>query len=510
MGTRTRPIRLAPALLLLWSATAAAQADPPLIAAARGGDRAAVQRLLTSGGDANGRQVDGTTALHWAARHDHVELAALLLGGGADANAANRYGVTPLSLAARNGSGPMIDLLLRAGADVARADAAALDGQTLLMLAARTGRVDALKLLVGQGVDVNAVEPRTGTTAVMWAAVEDRADAIRLLAEATADVNARSRLTEYPHTPPAVTDDDLEPGVSYVGQTTLPKGAWTPLMYAARQGAANAIRALAEAGADPDVRDPDGTTALILAIINGHAAAASALVEKGADVNLADRVGMTPLYAAVDMHSLASTFGRPDLPPSVVASTLDVIRMLLAAGADPNPRLAGRVLKRVYNAGDPKLGEGATPFMRAARGGDVVVMRMLLAAGADPALTQKNGNTPILLAAGLGSERQGDNPLRGSIEDARAAIELCLERGLDVNAVTASGDSAIHAALGSPLLIRFLAERGARLDARNKQGRTPLEAAMNAREPNVAVIAVLKELIAAAPPQRASAPPGGN
>jgi ankyrin repeat protein len=166
-----------------------------------------------------------------------------------------------------------------------------------------------------------------------------------------------------------------------------------------------------------------------------------------------------------------------------------------------------RVLKRVYNAGDPRLGEGATPFMRAARGGDVEVMRMLLAAGADPALTQKNGNSPVLLAAGLGSEREGDNPLRGSADDAIAAIELCLERGLDVNAVSASGDSAIHAGLGSPKLIRFLAQRGARLDLRNKQGRTPLEAAMNAREPNAASIAVLRELTGASPAQQAAVTP---
>jgi ankyrin repeat protein len=176
--------------------------------------------------------------------------------------------------------------------------------------------------------------------------------------------------------------------------------------------------------------------------------------------------------------------------------------MLLAAGADPNARLSSRILKRVYNPGDPRLGEGATPLMRAARGADATIMRLLLDAGADSTLAQKNGNSPILLAASVGSERNGNNPLRGSEEDAIAAIALAIAHGMDVNAVSASGESAVHAALGSPAIIRLLVRHGARLDVRNKQGRTPLEAALAAREPNAETIAVLRELtpVAQAPP----------
>jgi hypothetical protein len=498
MAKWTSSIGLACACLLGSAAAGtAAESEVSLLEAVKAGDRTAVRAIVKSGTDVNGRQVDGTTPLHWAARADDREMAVLLLGGGADANAVNRYGVTPLSLAARNGSGPMLEVLLRHGADVRAADAAAADGQTLLMQAARTGRVDALKQLVGQGVDVNAVERRTGTSPLMWAAVDDRAEAVRFLAEAGANLDARSRITQYPHTPPAVVGDAVEPGISYVGQTVLPRGGWTALMYAARQGAAGAVRALAEAGSDLDARDPDGTSALIFAIINGHAAAAAVLIEKGANLSLPDNTGMTPLYAAVDMHTLASGFGRPDLTPAVVAGTLKTIDALLAAGADVNARLSTRVFKRVYNAGDGRLGEGATPFMRAARGGDVVVMQKLLAAGADPTLAQKSGVTPIHLAAGLGGDREGNNPLRGGEDDAIAAIDLCLQRGLDVNAVSTSGESAVHSALGSPKIIRFLASKGARLDLRNKQGRTPLEAALGGREPDLETAAILKELTGA-------------
>src|SRR5262249_18002426 len=176
---------------------------------------------------------------------------------------------------------------------------------------------DGVRLLLAHGGAVNAVESRTGTTALMWAASENRADAIRALVAAGADLNARSKVTSYPHTPPGVIGDALEEGYSYVGQTVLPRGGWTALMYAARQGSLDAARALADSGADFNVADPDGTPALTLAIINGHYDVAALLVEKGARINQADRTGATPLYSAVDMHTLQTSFGRPELAREV-------------------------------------------------------------------------------------------------------------------------------------------------------------------------------------------------
>src|SRR5262249_10208192 len=157
--------------------------------------------------------------------------------------------------------------------------------------------------------------------------------------QAGAGLDARSKLTAYPHTLPGVIGDPLEPGVSYVGQTVLPKGGWTALMYAARHGAVDAAGALAAAGADLNAADPDGTTALVLAIINGHYDVASLLLARGADPNIADRVGMTALYAATDMHTMGFGFGQPELKPSVAAGAVAVVRDLLAHHADPNAAL---------------------------------------------------------------------------------------------------------------------------------------------------------------------------
>jgi ankyrin repeat protein len=300
-----------------------------------------------------------------------------------------------------------------------------------------------------------------------------------------------------------VVGDRVEEGVSYVGQTVLPKGGWTALMYAAREGAASSTRVLAESGADLNVTDPDGTSALLFAIINGHYDVAAVLIEQGADLDLPDRTGMTPLYAAVDMHTLGSTFGRPDPPITVIDGSVQAVKLLLDYGANPDPRLRARILKRVYNAGDARLDQGATPFMRAARGGDIAVMRLLLAYGADPALTQKNGNTPIMLAASITT--RGNYPDRGSEASAIEAIQLCLDQHLDLNTTNSTGDTAVHVAIGSPSIVRFLAGQGARLDVKNKRGLTPLAAAAAGRNSDARTVELLRELTgapdSAGPPQ---------
>jgi ankyrin repeat protein len=400
--------------------------------------------LAAAGPDAS--SADGTTALHRAIGVSDVVKAESLIRAGADVNVANRYGVTPLSLAAAEGNARLLDALIKAGADVRKADAALHDGRTLLMLSARTGSVEALRLLLSKGANVNAVETRTGTTALMWAALENRAEAVRLLTNAGADVNARSKITAYPHTPPGVIGDALEEGYSYVGQTVLPKGGWTALMYAARQDALDAARALVDCGADLNVADQDGTPALTFAIINGHYDVAALLVEKGADVNQPDRTGATPLYSAVDMHTLVTSFGRPQLPRVVTDRSVDAARMLLAHGADPNKPLKTKVLKRTYQAGDPRLAEGSTPLMRAAKASDVLMMQILVDAGAD------------------------------------------------VDRTSAAGDTALHLAANVPWAVRLLATAGASADIKNGKGQTPLEALLKTREPNAEAVALLREL----------------
>lgn len=480
-------VRLA-ALFVLVASIAAAQSSPR--------DVAPAPLRATAAPAAEG---DGTTPLHAAVRDGDLKRVEQLLASGAKAGAANRLGITPLELAAVNGDAAIVRRLLDAGAPV---NVALPEGETVLMTAARTGRPEVLTLLLDRGAAIDAREKWYGETALIWAAAENHPEAVRVLAARGADVNQRSAL--------------LTPARRRTGQSVLPLGSWTPLMYAARQNAIDAVRALLDLGADPDQADPDGATALVIAIINANYDAAALLIQRGANPNIGDtEAGMAALYAAVDMHRLAVGHGRPNPKPSGMLDAVDVVELLLAHRANPNARLTATMMQRHHTAGDSALGAGATPLMRAAKSGDVAVMRLLLAAGADPKLTLPNGATALMLASGLGW-RNGSPAApsyeQGSEREALDAIALCLELGLDVNATTTAGDTALHAAVtgrGSEKIVATLIERGADLGARNKQGRTPLDAAVaiGARSDRTAIIELLKRAQPpSAPPRPPSAP----
>ncbi|HEY8520118.1 MAG TPA: ankyrin repeat domain-containing protein [Gammaproteobacteria bacterium] len=485
-----RPLRMAPtALAAVLAACLAAAAPavarevlPPLVEAVKTGDRATALELIARGEGVNAAEADGTTALHWAVRAGDGALVEALLGAGADARAANRYGMTALHLAAVNGDAAVMRELLAAGADV---NATLPEGETVLMTAARTGEPEALRVLLEAGADVEARENWYGESALMWAAAEDHAEAVRVLVAHGADVNARSARYEFER--------------RRLGQSILPLGAWTPLMYAARQNALASGRALVEAGADLDATDPDGATALVIAIINAHYEFADMLLEAGADPNVVDESGMGPLYAAVDMHRLAIGHGRPNPVPVGPLDSVDIIRRLLERGADPNAQLKKPIMQRHHTAGDATLGEGATPLLRAAKSGDIEVVRLLLAAGADPHHKMPNGATALMYAAGLGW-RNG-SPIapsfdQGSEEEAVETMRLLLELGLDINARDARGDTALHAAVagrGSETLVRFLIEAGADVTVVNEKGQTPLAVAESRRpEPSQPIVELLR------------------
>jgi uncharacterized protein len=462
-------IRYAILLVMVPVAALGAGNNLSLIDAVKSGNREAARALLKQRADVNQRESDGMTALHWAVRANDAETTQLLIRAGANVKAANRYEITPLSLAATNGNPALVELLLNAGANP---NGALPDGETVLMTAARTGNVPTLKLLLTRGADPNAKESTQGQTALMWTATENHAAAAQTLIDAGADLNARSIELNLP---------PFKWGVGGMVSTSLPKGGWTVLMYAARENARETVRVLADAGADLNLTDPEGTTALIVAIINAHYDLAAMLLEKGADPNIADLTGMAALYAAVDMHTLWPLVSRPSPKVTGDLDAQTLIKQLLAYGANPNATLKRPVLGKHHDSGDASLGDGATPFMRAAKAGDVIVMRLLRDGGADPTLRQKNYTTALFMAAaGRTTEAYPTGPTTVPGASAIGAIELCLEAGVDINAFNANGQTALHAAAarGDDATVKFLAERGAKLDTKDKRGNTPLDTAL--------------------------------
>jgi ankyrin repeat protein len=440
------------------------------------------------------------TPLHWAVRSDDVEMVRVLIRAGANVKASSRYGITPVFLAAQNGNAAMLETLLKAGADP---NAGMPEGQTPLMTAARTGVPAAIKALAAHGAQIDTAEQWQGQTALMWAAIENNAAAVHTLVELGADKNARSKLLSFP---------EFKWETSGMVVTILPRGGWTPLMYAARDGAIDAVAALADEHADLNAVDPDGTTALMLAIINAHFDAAAVLIEKGADLNVPDSSGTTALYMAVDMHTMPPMLSRP--APKLVdkRDAADVVQLLLEKGANPNARLKRPAIGRHHTpTADASLGEGTTPLLRATKSNDLPLMKMLLEHGASPLLTLKDRTTALMIAAGGGNVVGAyANAIPVTEETSIEAMRLCIERGVDLNAFNTNGQTALHLAAqrGAEKVVRFLAENGAKIDMKNKQGKTALDIAQagtparrnratSGIPPNESLVTLLQQLSAA-------------
>jgi ankyrin repeat protein len=457
--------------------------DRRVVDAAKSGNAAAVSSLLQQKADANVPEADGTTAISWAVRQDNVEMADRLIRAGANVKAANRYGVTPLYLAALNGNADIILKLLKAGAG---ANDAVTEGETALMTAARSGHVAAVKVLIESGATVDARENWRGQTALMWAAAEGHPDVIKELAARGADVNAKSSAQKWER---QVTAEPRE--------KWLPPGGLTPMYFAARQGCAECIKVLASLKADVNFADQDGVTPLINTLMNGHFDTASALLDAGADPNIADAVGRTPLYAAVDMNTVPAS-NRPG--PKTVEnrmSGLELITKLLDRGANPNARLKKQTPYRtkVDRGSDTMLGAGTTPLLRAARAGDAAAMRVLLKHGADPKIAtgsdtpvdvnagaqrrNPGGINPLMAAAGLGSKEEDTVGRKKTDADAIEAITVCLDAGVDINAVDGRGQTALYGAAlqGYDAIVKFLLSKGADPKIKDQRGFTAFDAA---------------------------------
>jgi ankyrin repeat protein len=482
-------------------------ADTRVAEAAMHEDNAAVRALLQQKADVNAALPDGATALHWAVQSDDLETVGLLIDAGANVKAKDRYGFTPLYFAATNGNAAIIRKLLEAGADPNAADAS---GETALMTATRSGNADALKALLQNGASVNAKDAVTQQTALMWAVRSNSAAPVQLLVEYGAEINARTREGKKPAArPPGAGGGSHGVGIVRSGwpeqgfQTETP-GGMTPLLYAARDGRIDIARLLVAAKANVQQTDVNGIAPLLMAITNNHLDVAKFLLEKAANPNAADWWGRTPLYATVEIRN--RDYGRNNEHDVDRAAALELIKMLLDRGANVHARTkeVPPIRRFITPLGDLSWVDftGQTAFLRAALAGDITLMRLLLDKGADANIASFAGTTPLMAAAGV--NWMGGQTFTESKEALMEAVQLCLDKGADVNAKNSMGVTAVIGAAnrGSDDILELLVKKGARLDIKDNEGRTPLVwaegvfLATNAPEAKPSTMALIKRLLA--------------
>ncbi len=440
-----------------WHPCAFAQSLPQPIEVVQSGDHQALRDLIRSGADIDAPHGDGTTALHWAAHRGDAVAADLLLEAGAAPDAANDLGATPLWVAASSSSVAVVNRLLAAGADQ---NASLRLGETSVMVAARSGSVSVVESLLEHGANANAAELGRGQTALMWAAAQRHADVVRVLVAAGSDVHVRSKVWHQLEN----TAGNTNPS----GNFRMAHGGSTPLLFAARTGDVDTARALVDAGADVNDIAAAGTSALVIAAHSGHSALAIYLVERGADPNAAD-AGYTALHAAI------------------LRSDVALVRALLRHGANPDAVVEhgtpGRRFGADYSIRHQAV--GANAFWLASMYGELEILRVLAEHGADPLVTPATGASSLQAALGVPMmarenrrNRVGAPPTDTADEERRSLeiVRLVLDRGVDVNASDARGNTALHDAVRRRFtsVVEFLAENGADLDAGNKDGSTPL------------------------------------
>ena len=376
----------------------------PLSIAAAYGHADVCRALVEAGADVNAADALGDTPLYEAARVGHAATCRLLIALGAQVNAANREGSTPLLAAIFAGRAEVCRALMEAGAEV--------DVKSLVDDVFATVSPEVMRALLVGGLSPDARAEEDAPPLLLHFILQGNAEVCRVLIEGGADVNVNA-------------------------------DGSTPLLLAAAQDLPNVCLALLEAGARAEVSRDGSGSPLDRAILFGRKELAAKLLNAGIKP-----AGLLPLHLAAalgraaevkqlladgaDVNAPAKLAGLTPLQFAVLSGDMDTFHALLAAGAD------------VHAAHNTRIA-----LHTAAQMGRDEMVRELLAAGADPNARNLLGCTPLCLAVDWGHYEVCEALLAAGASVSIPAHEGHAESSLSEFAAE-RGYTALHQLLTNP------------------------------------------------------------
>ncbi|XP_041364259.1 ankyrin repeat domain-containing protein 50-like [Gigantopelta aegis] len=398
-------------------------------------------------------------------------------------------GQTALQLAVREGNLEICRLLIERGADVNMRDA---EMNSLLNSACWRGHADIAKLLIENQADIDDRNDN-GATALHVCAFKGHSDMCRMLLNADCDLdllNRRGQTALYTAT---------EQGYEDIMRMLIKAGCdgnsgdlhdnKTPLIVAAQLGNGSLVQVLLDGGCKTDCRDRLGQNALYHAACDGHLDVVRRLVAAGADLNATTNKGFTPLLDSIRNNHI-------EVAGELISSGCDVnkadrykqaplhaaIRQVSHYFDKDNKPTVSLVRKLVSMGCDRNIadGQGWTPLYQSAYAGDLEITTMLLKEGASLDSITKTGET--ILHGGV----CGNSP---------EVVEFLLKSGCSHSAVNNGGQHALTAAIVSRSkieIIKMLIDAGSDVNLKDTSSNTlaPLHEAVQHRYKEAAILLI--------------------